>query len=81
MPIHPEKRPLKQVLRFVYNFFVSLMGPIANHQKEGCFGHNLQSFSGTCENVEKNSGLLIIVPDELHNSLTKISVNLHEKVV
>ena len=44
-----------------------------------CFGENLQLFSGTCENVEKNSGLLIILPDELNHSVTKITVNLHEK--
>ena len=48
-------------------------------QNEGCFGNNLQSFSGSCDNVKKNSGLLIILPDELHNSLTKISVNMQEK--
>jgi len=51
------------------------------YQKDGCFGHNLQSFSGSCDNVEKNSGLLIIVPDELRNSLTKISVYLNEKLI
>jgi len=51
------------------------------YQKNDCFGNNLQSFSGSCDNVEKNSGLLIIVPDELHNSLTKITVNLHEKMI
>ena len=50
-------------------------------QNDSCFGHNLQSFSGSCDNVEKDSGLLIILPDELHNSLTKISVNMQEKVI
>ncbi|HXV66405.1 MAG TPA: hypothetical protein VD731_04170 [Nitrosopumilaceae archaeon] len=50
------------------------------YQKDGCFGHNLHSFSGSCDNVEKNGGLLIMVPDELQNSLTKIVVNLHEKI-
>jgi hypothetical protein len=48
------------------------------YQHDKCFGHNFHSFSGSCYDVEKNSGLLIIIPDELHNSLTKISVNLHE---
>lgn len=51
------------------------------YQKDGCFGHNLHSFSGSCDNIEKNSGLLIVIPDEFHNSLTKISVNLHEKMI
>ena len=46
---------------------------------DGCFGLNYHRFSGTCENVDKQSGLLIIVPDELNLSLTKITVNLHEK--
>ena len=51
------------------------------YQKDDCFGNNLQSFSGSCDNVKKNSGLLIIVPDELHIPVTKIAVNLHEKVI
>ncbi len=51
------------------------------YKNDGCSGKNFQIYSGSCDNVEKNSGLLIIVPDELHNSLTKISVNLHEKVI
>jgi len=48
---------------------------------DGCFGQNYQRFSGTCENVSKDAGLLIIVPDELNFSLTKITVNLHEKLI
>ena len=51
------------------------------YKQNSCYGNNLQSFSGTCNQVEKNSGLLIIVPDELHNSLTKIVVNLKENVI
>jgi len=46
---------------------------------EGCFGLNHQRFSGSCENVDKLSGLLIVVPDELSRSLTEITINLHEK--
>lgn len=46
---------------------------------EGCFGLNYQRFSGSCENVDKRSGLLIVVPDELSRSLTEITINLHEK--
>jgi len=49
------------------------------YKSDGCSGKNFQRFSGSCDNVENNSGLLIMLPDELHNSLTKISVNLHEK--
>lgn len=49
------------------------------YQGNGCSGQNYQRFSGTCENVDKRSGLLIIVPDNLRLSLTEITVNLHEK--
>jgi len=47
---------------------------------DSCFGKNYHSFSGTCENVDQKSGLLIIIPDNLERSLTKIKVNLHEKI-
>jgi hypothetical protein len=49
------------------------------YQGNGCSGQNYQRFSGTCENVDKRSGLLIIIPDDLSLSLTEITVNLHEK--
>ena len=49
------------------------------YQEDGCYGHNLRLFTGKCENVSKDSGLLIIIPDELKLSLTKITVYLHEK--
>jgi hypothetical protein len=44
-----------------------------------CFGKNYERFSGTCNNVGKNSGLLIAVPDNLTLPLTKIEVWLYEK--
>lgn len=47
---------------------------------EGCFANFYQSFSGVCKNVEKDSGLLVIIPDILNQSLTKVRVNLHEKI-
>jgi len=50
-----------------------------NFYKE-CFAVNYSSFSGTCENVEKNSGLLVVIPDNLKLSLTKVKINLHEKL-
>ena len=49
------------------------------YQQDECFGNNFQSFSGSCNDVEKSGGLLIILPDELHYSLTKISVSMQEK--
>jgi hypothetical protein len=47
---------------------------------KGCFGKNYHSFSGICKNIDQESGLLIIIPDDLNRSLTKIKVNLHEKI-
>ncbi len=47
---------------------------------DGCFGQSYHSFTGTCQNVDYESGLLIIIPDNLNRSLTKIVVNLHEKI-
>jgi len=44
-----------------------------------CFAKNKKSFSGYCENVDKNSGLLIVIPDVLDKPLTKIFVTLKEK--
>ncbi len=48
------------------------------YNQEGCHVNNHQRFSGTC-NVDKNAGLLIIIPDELSRPMTKISVKLTEK--
>ena len=45
---------------------------------DGCFAKNKKSFSGFCDNVGNNSGLLIVIPDELDKPLTKISVTLKE---
>ena len=44
-----------------------------------CVGLNYQSFSGTCNDVDKNSGLLVLIPDSLNKPLTKISVKINEK--
>ncbi|MGI9567539.1 MAG: hypothetical protein ACR2LL_11085 [Nitrosopumilus sp.] len=48
------------------------------YDEYGCFAQNKQSYSGTCKNVSKNSGLLIVIPDELKPWVTKIKVNLYE---
>ena len=47
--------------------------------KSGCFAQNKQSYSGTCNDVEKNGGLIIVFPDELNPWVTKVTVNLYEK--
>ncbi|HSB56846.1 MAG TPA: hypothetical protein VLD38_03425 [Nitrosopumilaceae archaeon] len=49
------------------------------YHSDGCFGKNFHMFSGTCAGIGKDSGLLIVMPDELTHSLTKITVNLQEK--
>ena len=49
-----------------------------HYSNDGCFANNFQKFSGECSSVDKNSGLLIVVPDELSRPMTKISVNLVE---
>ncbi len=44
-----------------------------------CSGQNYVRFSGTCNNVSRDSGLLIVIPDTLNLPLTKIEVWLYEK--
>ncbi len=48
------------------------------YQETGCYGKNFQMFSGLCTDIKKESGLLIVTPDKLNFSVTKIIVNLHE---
>ena len=48
------------------------------YTNDGCFAKNKKSFSGFCENVKKNSGLLIVIPDALDKPLTKFTVTLKE---
>jgi len=69
-------------------YFISSIGELENYrqnvnfdyyQNDECHQKNFQRFSGTCENVDQESGLLIVIPDELDLSVTKITVNLHER--
>ncbi len=48
------------------------------YPQDGCHVTGHQSFHGVCENVEQNSGLLVVIPDILKQSLTKVKINLHE---
>ncbi len=50
------------------------------YDQEGCSAQNYHSYSGICENVGKDSGLLIIIPDNLKLSFTKIKISIHEKL-
>ena len=49
------------------------------YDSDGCYANNFQKFLGQCNGVDKNSGLLIVIPDELSRPMTKISVKLTEK--
>lgn len=49
------------------------------YDRQGCFVRNHQSFSDVCDNVSADSGILIVIPDKLSMSLTKITISLHEK--
>lgn len=53
--------------------------PISFYKQDGCVAKNYQSYTGICKNVDKNSGILVIIPDNLSLSLTRISVSLHEQ--
>ena len=50
------------------------------YSQDGCYAKNYHSFSGICENVGKDSGLLIVLPDSLESSLTKVKISIHEKL-
>ena len=49
------------------------------YSQEGCFGNNFVKFVGACQGVDKDSGLLVVIPDELSRPMTKISIELTEK--
>ncbi len=50
-----------------------------HYAESGCFGQNKQSYSGTCMNIKKDSGLLVVFPDDLKPLTTKVTINLYEK--
>ncbi len=53
-------------------------GDFDYYVESGCYGQNKQSYSGTCNNIKKDSGLLVIFPDNLNPWTTKVTVNLYE---
>lgn len=61
-----------------WNFFL-FPEHFEHYDSEGCYGHNYQKFTGTCENVAATAGLLIVIPDELSRPMTKITVDMFEK--
>ncbi|MBT5200699.1 MAG: hypothetical protein HOK63_05655 [Thaumarchaeota archaeon] len=50
------------------------------YSEKGCFAENYHSFNGICNNVGKDAGLLIVLPDNLESSLTKVVISIHEKI-
>ena len=50
------------------------------YAQEGCLTQNYHSFSGIYKNVGKNFGLLIIIPDNLEQTLTKVRISIHKKL-
>lgn len=53
-------------------------GSFEAYDSETCGALNRHSYSGYCGNVGPESGLLIILPDLLKQSITKVSVSLQE---
>lgn len=47
--------------------------------ERGCSARNMKSLSGTCHGVEPGGGLLLVLPDALDKSVTKVTVNLYER--
>ena len=50
-----------------------------HYLESGCYGQNKNSYSGTCNDVQKSAGLLVVLPDELWQSTTKITINMYER--
>ncbi len=70
-------------------YFVPSKDEIVNYLKsdsfrfytqEGCSAQNYHSYSGICENIGKDSGLLIVIPDNLKLSFIKVKISIHEKL-
>ena len=61
-----------------YNFHYN-KSAFVHYEDTGCSAKNYQSYSGTC-NVNKDGGLLIVIPDEFQRSLTKVTIKIKENV-
>ena len=54
-------------------------GTFFYYTEPGCFAKNLISHSGSCYEIPKGSGIMIIIPDDISRSLVKTTVNIYEK--
>ena len=64
----PSSMEVEQFTNSGFNFYT----------ESGCYGQNKHSYSGKCDNIGKDSGLLVVFPDELNPWTTKVTVNLYE---
>ena len=53
-------------------------GTFFYYTEPGCSAKNLISFSGTCYDVSKGSGVMILIPDDISRSLLKTTINIYE---
>jgi hypothetical protein len=53
-------------------------GTFFYYTEPGCFAKNLTSHSGTCFNVTQDSGIMVIMPDDIGRSLVKVTLNIYE---
>jgi hypothetical protein len=53
-------------------------GEFPKYAAGSCGAANRISYTGMCDNVGPDSGLLIILPDILDQSLTKVSVSIRQ---
>jgi hypothetical protein len=54
-------------------------GTFFYYTEPGCFAKNLTSHSGTCPNVTQESGIMIIIPDDISRSFAKTTLNIYEQ--
>lgn len=55
-----------------------LAGDGSFEEYAGCGARNRHSHTGFCGDIGPDSGLLLVLPDNLQGSLIRVSVNLHE---
>ena len=48
------------------------------YSQRGCWAKNVQSFSGTCNGVSNQGGLLVVMPDNVNQDLVTVSATLQE---
>lgn len=68
-------------------YFVSSVAEFENYgvkptfnyySARGCWAENVQSFSGTCNGVSNQGGLLVVMPDNVNQDLVTVSATLQE---